>query len=422
MSFNKYLLTILAYFLPLLVGINYFIKYQHRNKVSNSYFHQKLFEIGYFKEKTDPYKKAKILNLHPTNYFSLPLDNKSIGKINNKVLSLNRNGFRFNPYNKKSNFKKKCILFLGSSAAFGVGSSSDESTIPSILNKKLGSDYSVYNLSIPSWNSRQELISLINFINHKEVEQCSTIDTISFSGTTDLIGIDSLKKSSFYYDKNIRRNLYSAAEYFPQLEENLEIAIKSKNELRYNFKTISNKIINILFGDLIKAFQSRDNKIKIISEFDKDEDIEFVSGQIKSFILNQKTISLLANNLGGNHLLVLQPNLRNNRKEELDWLRKNKILTNLINNQSCINILDLRNHFNEKQAKYKYENKLIPLSLEDSIKLELFKTKDLSKHFFFDNSHLTDLGNKEIAYKIYESYLDKVSINKCLLTNVIKSQ
>ena len=78
MSFNKYLLTIIAYFLPLLVGINYFIKYQHRNKVSNSYFHQKLFEIGYFKEKTDPYKKAKILNLHPTNYFSLPLDNKSI--------------------------------------------------------------------------------------------------------------------------------------------------------------------------------------------------------------------------------------------------------------------------------------------------------------------------------------------------------
>ena len=69
---------------------------------------------------------------------------------------------------------------MGSSGAFGVGSSSDQLTLPALINKKLGSDYNVYNLSMPSWKSRQELISLLNFVEDEKFDKCSTIDTISF--------------------------------------------------------------------------------------------------------------------------------------------------------------------------------------------------------------------------------------------------
>ena len=214
MHTKNYFLLFFAYFFPLAIGLNFFLRYQANNTVTELKLYEKLYEIGYYKELFNPYQKSAILDLHPTNYFSLPKRLEARKKINNKVLTLNNNGFRFNPYNEKGNSEKRCILFLGSSAAFGVGTSSDKLTIPAIINKKLGNEYSIYNLSIPSWNSRQELISLLNFLNNDQFKNCSKLDTISFTGTSDLNGIDSLKKSSFYKDINLRYSPFKESQYF----------------------------------------------------------------------------------------------------------------------------------------------------------------------------------------------------------------
>lgn len=416
--------SIFIYLLSAAIGLNFFLKYQKNNNVEDSIFYQKLYKIGYYKEKFNPYAKTSLLEVHPTNYFSLSLDPKTRKSINNKVLSLNNNGFRLNPYNSQSKSKKKCILFLGSSAGFGVGSSSDKLTLPAIINEKLGSDYKVYNLSIPSWNSRQELISLLNFLDYEEFTQCLTIDTISLTGTTDLIALEESKKSPIYKEIHLRKNLYNSSQYFPKLEKLVKTGKKTKKDLRFNLKMASNKLIKLLFGDLIefanfnKKPKNKKNKdIKIIKN--NYQENYYLRGQLNSFIKAQKTINSFTKNLGGNHLVVLQPNLNNTKKNESNWSNKNKLLTNLIQNESCLNILDMRTFFNHKQAKYNFKDELVTLSLEDSINLKLFKKEDLNKHFFYDNSHLTDLGNEILATKIHNKYLkDKIQTQCSFLKNL----
>ena len=99
--------SIFIYLLSAAIGLNFFLKYQKNNNVEDSIFYQKLYKIGYYKEKFNPYAKTSLLEVHPTNYFSLSLDPKTRKSINNKVLSLNNNGFRLNPYNSQSKSKKK---------------------------------------------------------------------------------------------------------------------------------------------------------------------------------------------------------------------------------------------------------------------------------------------------------------------------
>ena len=61
--------------------------------------------------------------------------------------------------------------FLGSSAAFGIGSTSNSNTtIPSLINRELGDGLEFTTWPVPSWNSRQELNSIINFISQKVVQ------------------------------------------------------------------------------------------------------------------------------------------------------------------------------------------------------------------------------------------------------------
>jgi len=422
MNFKKYL-SVLIYLLAGLIGLNLYLKNQNNYGTEEKFFYQKLFDIGYYKEAFNPYSKAAILEVDPTNYFSLPLNKKDRESINNKVLTLNKNGFRYTPYNSQSKIKKKCILFLGSSASFGVGSSSDELTLPAIINKKLGSEYYVYNLSIPSWNSRQELISLLNFLNYEEFNRCLNINTISFSGTTDLVALESLKKSPIFKVKDLRKNLYSSPQYFPKLEELVKVGTRTKKEFKYNINTTSRKLFELLFGELIKIaypiekFKNK-NDINLSNKKDNNLQDKYLIGQLKSFISNQKTIKLITNNLGGKHLLVLQPNLKNAKSDEQVWLNKNNTLTSLIEKEICLNTLDLRNYFNNKQAKYVYKDQLVSMSLEDSIKRKLFKEQDLNKHYFFDNSHLTNLGNSELATVILKEYLKNPNQKDCPLNKI----
>ena len=61
---------------------------------------------------------------------------------------------------------------------------------------------------------------------------------------------------------------------------------------------------------------------------------------------------------------------------------------------------------------------MVSMSLEDAIKSKLFKQQDLNKHFFFDNSHLTDLGNSELAKVILKEYLKNTNQKNCLMNKI----
>ena len=73
--------------------------------------------------------------------------------------------------------KKNNAVLLGGSTAFGYYSSSDKTTPAALLSKN--SNLNFYNLNGPSWNSHQELISLIKFKKDYDI-------SLSLTGVTDL--------------------------------------------------------------------------------------------------------------------------------------------------------------------------------------------------------------------------------------------
>ena len=404
----------LLYLIPISIGINYYLSINDKN-ITKADFFDYLYKINYFPIKDNPYAATDRLEIHPTNYFSLPKKSAKKLKINNEVFSLNKLGHRYNPNAPESNKNKNCILFLGSSAGFGVGASSNYQTIPAILNNKLGNEYFVYNLAVPSWNSRQELISLINIISKKELIPCKTVRSISFTATTDITSIRNNIKSSFFNDKDSLIELAGASEHFATLEKNIISGRKSKTDFKYNLKMVFKQINEKLFGTLIEKINSfRKNNVKKSSEQNINKKTEFlIENQINNFIFNHKIINNLMFDMSGEHLIVLQPNLNNHKSDTSIWSLANIKLTENLRDEKCLNVLDLRFKFIDIEPKYNVEGDMKPLSLKDAIIKNKSNELVLYDHYFYDNSHLTDKGSNNIAEVLFNYFKNKSKIN-CL--------
>tara|TARA_Y100000589_G_C27195045_1_gene646422 strand:- start:3276 stop:4553 length:1278 start_codon:yes stop_codon:yes gene_type:complete len=410
----KFILPLIGYLLPLTILFNFYLEIKSKDDNNREeIFYRELYKLNYFQTTTNPYLEFNRLEIHPTSMFSLPKTSNLKELINNNTVSLDQNGYRSNPYLDKTQSIKKCIVFLGSSAAFGIGSTSNSNTIPSLINRELGDNYRVYNLAVPSWNSRQELISIINFISKKESSKCNSISSISFTGTTDIYSIESSRKNSLYDNKESRIELLSTPEHFNLLSNNLENANKSRQSIKFNLKIIFQKIFYKLFGKIIPYVKNNLNT-NLMSEnklnnqpLSNDFKI-FINQQIESFIINQKIINNIAISQGGKHLVVLQPDLNNHNPKERNWWKyANDRITFQLSNQKCLNSIDLRSKLISMQPHYDFSNFSKPISLKESILLGKFKNKDLSKYLFFDNSHLTDTGYKVVAEIILKKNIDK---------------
>ena len=85
--------------------------------------------IDYYGMQSDPYGNFASTNIHPYYQF---IEWKNLEKLNNKVVNIEKDGFRVSEYN---NAEYEGFI-LGGSTAFGYFNQSDKLTIPSILNKK----------------------------------------------------------------------------------------------------------------------------------------------------------------------------------------------------------------------------------------------------------------------------------------------
>lgn len=171
----KPIFILFIYTLPICLALNLIIELKQRLFNVDKILYKNLYDIGYTKSKTNPYKNFRIKSINPHYLFGLPIEEKKRKEISNQYVSIDKNGYRktfFSPTINKISIKNKCILILGGSTAFGSGVSSDKNTIASFLQSNLGKDYLLFNLGAPSWNSRQELISAINFISRPISQNC----------------------------------------------------------------------------------------------------------------------------------------------------------------------------------------------------------------------------------------------------------
>ena len=392
--------TLVFYLITVLVGINFYLGKINYKENKDADFYSKLKDINYFKENKDPYLESNRLKLYPTNYFSIQIDSNNLINSESSVFSLNKYNFRKNPFNKFVDREKKCIFFTGSSAAFGVGVTKDNKTIPSQLHKIIGDEFLIYNLAIPSWNSRQELISILNTLYSLNQLNCKSVQSISFTGTADINNIYFSNKSKLFNTKDGRFKLINSPEQYNILEKKLEKLTKIESNIKYNLRIIVSKIYQNLFGNLNKFFANKENDEIFGDEKFNANDKEFIYMQSKAFFYNQFLINNLINEIGGKHIIFIQPDLKNYSPTNKKWKYINNIYTDHISKNKCLNIVDLRTYLNNEQKKYNINGEFVPLSLKKAIKEKLFKIEHMNSHFYFDDSHFTDNGSFQVAKAI----------------------
>ncbi len=373
--------------------------------------YETLYRIGYINSKVDPYRLFNVQHINPHYLFGLPLSIKKRDEISNEIVQLNKNGFRttyLGDDSNNSNHSNKCLIILGGSTAFGYGVSSDKKTFASVIQTQLGSEYNVYNLGTPSWNSRQELISVVNFISRPISKNCKSIRSISITGSNDIYVTHEYLHSNILNQEINSVDLISAPESFSDLMKKVD-NIRSRHDsvLKLSSDLISSLSWSI-FGTLYTSVKGKLTRMGFIdteSNYLGDDeslysgkDKDFIELQMNAFWKNHIFISKILSRTNNSdkiskHLVVIQPNLKN-RETKTIWSFANNKLDEELSKQILpknIDILDLRNFsledVNQHTTLYKELN-------ATSTKLN---AKQLLNLNFWDDVHLSDIGTKRVS-------------------------
>ncbi len=383
-AFSLIILINTILFFSIFIFVFEFSGFSH--KITKNFFPQyferlPLHKTNYYGKKLqkDPYSKFYKKYLHPYYLFSLPSKEEQINQVNNYVVSLNKKGFRKNPFFNENEFFKGVLL--GGSSAFSQYSSSNRFSIAALLSSD---KYKFYNLNAPSWNSHQELVALLKTnLDYKL--------SISFSLANDIV----------LGGMNCNKSLpLDTPESFNQLSENFEYIGKFKEP------TLIKKIksfladffldTSILFTQLKKSFSKNNKKIKskqniqLINKYCLDKIYEVV-------LKNQKQMKLLSEFREAKHIFVIQPFYSLHERIPLNSVIKmdetfivntKYIIKKLMKSNFCkSHCLDLSSIFDktENGPSAIYENK---------------KSFKYIPKIFVDEVHLTDDGNEIIAEKI----------------------
>ena len=276
------------------LGVGYLIEkvYRNLNKETLLPNHANLYKFDYYDQKLkEPYEKFGAYP-HPFYLTGNPFKSKQIElESNNKIVSLNKYGFR-NSYSNKSNLNG---IFLGGSTAFGIFATNDYTTINSYLNKKQNK-INFHNLGIPSWNSHQELLAILK----NEIKNVKTV--LSLSGWNDFGMYYSFCKNSYEF-----QNIAGAPSVWIKIE-NILLG-KQDSQIKNGFIKlfpISTKILKKI--NLIFPFVSSNSEVNNCN-FNKNDIDLFV----KAYLKNYKKIKKLVENenseefTNANFYLVLQP-------------------------------------------------------------------------------------------------------------------
>lgn len=350
----------------------------------------KIHETDYYKKTTkwDPYAKFYTKAIHPYYYFSLPWRQNEIASYNNSIISLGVDGFRSNPNSSYSyNYN---VLFLGGSSAFSQYATSDNNSIAALISKKLKAN--VVNRNAPSWNSYQELLASVKYLNFFDL-------SMSFTGSNDLkncerqeseIPFDApdifLKLMNNYTQKD---NLSFVKKIKKFLAESLpDTAVFYTNIKRHYLKTEKVKYNTLNNSNLYKNL---DTKLSL--------EKKIIDKCMKKFTDNQKTIRLIAKARGARHLIIFQPQYSlhdtanhdfSNRSLKKIILRKyaiRNILKSSLCKKDCINLSSVFDGDNYGGASHFRE----------------IKNSKYIKKYFVDEVHLTDTGNEVVSSIIADS-------------------
>lgn len=288
-----------------------------------------------------------------------------------KYLNINSDGFRGKEFNFQPDDYK--IFVLGGSTTFGFISSTDDFSIPAILEKKLQNEnlnVKVINAGIPGAHSRSELYYLENYILKYSPDMIIMYD-----------GINESENKHFTYEEFNENN------YF--VNHNRESIGGSKTGILTFFAKIDCKscmgVVQII-KSFTKTTEFSPPKYQEAEE-EKDpyliraERLENSWSRVCSLGFDNefKTVHILQPAIGVNDRILSDSEKLVDFKDSTQFLKTLNL--NKTKLQHCDEIWDLRNTFDHKY---------------DGVTL------------FFDPVHLNDIGNEIIADAIHKKLLPVV--------------
>ena len=347
----------------------------------------------------DPYAIVTGLYFHPYYILSAPWKKADEKLKRNEVVNIGNDNFREGVIDRS----KKKAIFTGGSVAFGHFSTSDKTTIPSYLS--LYSKYNFKNLGQPSWNSTQELISLLK---HNQDYDLS----ISFSLANDLF--------TFCVNKSVNYEIIDAPEKYFSIEKfmtsndllNSFYINKFKNNISNSLKLLTYKFLpdTYNFLQIYKRFYSSDY-ITFESTPDAKNCTKYKDEILFKVLENQNKMYEISKSRNSQHIFIIQPFLHLHKNynflADKDYIKLEKdIINSLMTSSFCkkTTCLDLSDFFdNSKYTKILLYDPGYRFCQKNCFKKD-FKYANHNKsddsfknNFFVDGYHLTDNGNLEIA-------------------------
>ena len=274
------------------------------------------------------------------------------------TLNINSLGFRGDEFNLDKIDNEYRIMLVGGSTAFGLGSTSDNTTIPAFLEKKFNSelnlDVNVINAGIIAASSREEVFHIENDLVDMKPDLILVFDGYNDSFNVKLTEVD------------------TNTEYAGEIEKNeLELFVKKY----FKFLALPNVIyqythdytqISYLNDDV-----KRENSEKWVSRWNKVCDIS----EERDFKL----------------IIIIQPMLGTSDRE------MNNIEKKIFESPKHQKTVELLNTLANSMGKLKCDS------------VDLRNTFDsIDTQIYFSSVHTGDFGNKIIADKIYERILPTV--------------
>ena len=319
-----------------------------------------------------------------------------------KIVNTDRLGFR------KTFFKNKLLgiddlkknsssqnIIIGGSTAFGMGSTSDKTTISSFLNSQ-GSLW--FSLGVRGAVGRQELITLLSVKNFFPKIK----NIIILSGINDLAmcaGSNSMYYNDFggmmgsptdrFYSGFLQSSAFSNSNLTLGRAKLFHFIFYLSNKSKF-FKFL---LVNLFSKFRASKLQIKTKKISTSLNFKKK------LANLKKITENDfQTWSAIANQFNINLVYILQPGITWTKKKPTNY--EEKIIA-----YEKIRIKKYSNHdFSKKNVYLDFKNFLKTICSKNSIKFydgnELILKAKKNQDFFIDFAHLSDYGNSFIAKTI----------------------
>lgn len=348
----------------------YFLSKFSYSYIFEDHYPTHLVDDGYYNHEDinrDPYSSYTVQYIHPYFMFSLPWRTEDRAQLVSSVVTINPDGFRNNPNNVEE--PRTTAVLLGGSTAFGHFSSSDETTIASVLSKTL--NMNVVNRNAPSWNSHQELVALAKYFGEYSF-------SISLSLTND---IHVACQENTQWDDGL--TYLDSPESFITLQDKInDIRVSSSDKLivsNFSIKGFARSIFpdtyKLLWWIKFSYFTDYEQSSNNTSKFIVCSNVEPYEIAL-SFLQNQTVMNQLASARNATHIVFLQPDISLFDRNKVDHNFRNSVYDIVMNSQYCATnvCVDMRN-----------TRKSVTVD-------ELYNGNNISTALFADPAHLTDRG------------------------------